>query len=166
MTYHYHRSHDMDRKDKDSVRYFLYVSSSGDVLNVSAREITKSKRKASNVQNKKWIGMVFVVFKSRHRKVLGEEADAVSSVVDSSADFPDPAFDVPIIKDEIDEEDSPWDIRDLTFKNSRGPSTLQRIQRLCRTYGLSVHSDVQSVQGVSKDAFEVFFQQVVVRRLS
>lgn len=58
---------------------------------------------------------------------MAELADAVSSLVDSFADFPDPASDGPIVEDEVVEYDWSWDPRDLTFTDVRRPSVLQLI---------------------------------------
>lgn len=44
----------------------------------------------------------------------------------------------------------------MTAKDDRGPFTLQRIQKLSRTYGSSVRSDVLYVQGLINDAFVTF----------
>lgn len=79
-----------------------------------------------------YVVVLSVVFKSGYRKTLAEAADDVSSVFDSSADFPCPVSDVSIAEDEIVDEVSPCDLRDLTFKNDREPSALQQIQELCR----------------------------------
>lgn len=80
----------------------------------------------------------------------------VSSVVESFPDFPYTDSNVPIVEDEVVEEDSPWDLRDLTFKDYRGPSALLRIQEYCRISCLSVPSDVLSFQGLIKHALTAF----------
>lgn len=85
-----------------------------------------------------------------------EAANAVSSVVDLSAVFPETAFRGPIVGDEIVEENSTCNLRDLICKDGLGPSALQRIQKLCRTYGLLVFSKVRSVQVVIKNALVAF----------
>lgn len=69
--------------------------------------------------------------KSGPRMTLAEGPDATSSVVNSTSDFPDSASNVPIYENEIIEEDSPWDLKDLTSKDDRGPSASKRIQKLC-----------------------------------
>lgn len=50
----------------------------------------------------------------------------------------------------------PWDQRDLTFEDERGPSALQRFRELCYSYGLSVLSNVGSNQVVIKTALAPF----------
>lgn len=82
--------------------------------------------------------MVSVVLKSGYQKTLVEVADNVSSGLNSCTDFRDPASVVLSVKDELVEEDSPWHLRYLVFKNDCGPSALQWIQELHRTHGLSV----------------------------
>lgn len=67
------------------------------MLDVPAPENTTSKRTTSDVQVKNWIGVGPVVFKRGHRQTLAEVAASVRSAVNSSADFPDPASDVPIV---------------------------------------------------------------------
>lgn len=85
-----------------------------------------------------------------------QAVDAGSSNIDSSADFQGPASDVPIFDDEVVEEDSWWGVKDLTSKDDRGPTALQRVQDLCRIIGLSVPSDVLSVQRLVKVALAPF----------
>lgn len=51
--------------------------------------------------------MVSVFYKHEHRNAFNEAADAVCSTSDSSANFPDPAFYVLIVEEEIFEESSP-----------------------------------------------------------
>lgn len=92
------------------------------------------------------------MFMSDHCKTLAEAADAECYVFDSSADFPDRTFDVPILQDEIVEEDRTWDLSHLTSKDDRASSALQRIKELCRFLGLSVPFNVQHVQKVVKDS--------------
>lgn len=48
-----------------------------------------------------------VMFRPVHRKTLVKSAYAVSSMLPTSASFADPAADVPIVKDEFGEEDTP-----------------------------------------------------------
>lgn len=43
---------------------------------------------------------------------IGGAADAVSSVIDLSADFSGPVFDFPNLEEEVVEEDYPSDLRD------------------------------------------------------
>lgn len=43
------------------------------------------------------------------------------------------------------------------IREDHGPSGLQWIQKLSRSYGFSFHSDVRSVQGVIKDAIAAFY---------
>lgn len=59
----------------------------------------------SDVQPRKWVGVVVVKFKLWHRRTLTEEAGAASSVFDSFPDFPNPLSDVPIVEDGIVEKD-------------------------------------------------------------
>lgn len=54
-----------------------------------------------------------MVFNPGHRKISAEAVDAVSSVIDSYADFTDSASDVPIVQYKIVEENSPSDLRHL-----------------------------------------------------
>lgn len=124
------------------MKWFLYINSSGDLLNIRARETAVSKRTFSNVKVKKWVRVVSFLFKPGHRKNLTEVPDAVRSFLDSSTDVPDVASDIRIVEDGIVDEDSPWDLRDLTSKEDRAPSALRRMQELFRTYGLSFSSNV------------------------
>lgn len=68
--------------------------------------------------------VVSVVINPRHRKTLAEATLAVSSVVDCSTNFPDPASYVPIVEGEVVEEASPSNLRDFTSKNDCGISAL------------------------------------------
>lgn len=45
--------------------------------------------------------------------------------------FPVSSGDEPVVKDEVVEEDNPWDLHDLTSKNKRGRSALPHIKALC-----------------------------------
>lgn len=105
---------------------------------------------------KTWIPVVSVLFKPWNRDTLAEAAETASTDVDSFSHSPDPAYDVPIVENEFVVEGSPWDLGDLTSKNDRGLSALQQIQDLCQTYGLSVRSNVWSVQVLRKDTLGAF----------
>lgn len=85
-----------------------------------------------------------------------ETADTVISVIDASADFPDPPLDIPIVDNKIVKKDSPCNLVDLMSNEKRGSSVLQGIKKLGRTYGLSVSSDVPSVQRLIKKTLAVF----------
>lgn len=61
--------------------------SNGDIFDIPAWEITKAERTTSDLQVKKWVGVVSVVFKPGHRKTFEEAADAISSVLDDSGHF-------------------------------------------------------------------------------
>lgn len=74
------------------------------MLDIPACKTKTSEKTVSDVEAKRWIGVVSVVFKSEYRKILAERADAVSSVVDSFVDFSDPATDAPIVQNEIVEK--------------------------------------------------------------
>lgn len=89
---------------------------------------------------------------------LAGVAEVVRSVVESPADVSGTASDVPIVENDAVEGDSQWDLIDLTGKDDRGPSALQRVQDFCRTYGLSVPSYVLSVRELMKDALTAFAQ--------
>lgn len=126
------------------------------MLDLSAHEITTSRRTAKNVRVEKYVGVVSVFFKPGRRKSMAEAADAINSVVALSADFPDATSDVPIVEDKIVEEDTTWDLTNFTSKHDSRPSPLQLIQELCRTTVFSLPSDVRSLQGVMKDIFVAF----------
>lgn len=104
------------------------------MLDTKAREPTTSQRTVSDVQLKKSVGVISDVFKPGHRKTFAVAADAVSSIIDTSTDLQNPAPDVFIVENEIVMEYGPWDLRDLSSKNDRGHTPLQRIQELCRCY--------------------------------
>lgn len=57
--------------------------------------------------------------------------DTLNSVVGSSADFSGPVSDIPIVQHKIAREDSSGVLQDLTSKDDRVSSALQRIQELC-----------------------------------
>lgn len=54
-------------------------------------------------------------------------SNAFISVIDISADFPGPAVDAPIAKDDIVEEDAPWDVTGSITKDDRRPSALHLV---------------------------------------
>lgn len=76
------------------------------MLGIPAYEITRSVKTRNDMQVKKWVGVESVVFNPRHRKPFVELADAISSVIDISADLPGSESDVPIVANRIVEEDS------------------------------------------------------------
>lgn len=102
------------------IGWFLYVRSRGNVLDIPVQEVRTAKT-VNDVQVKKWVGVVSVKFKPGRRKVLKEAANDLSSVLDSLADFPDPAADVPIVKDEIIKEVEHYSLSDLMYKHDRRP---------------------------------------------
>lgn len=63
------------------------MTSNSHVLYIPARETTTGKTTSSDVQVRRWVGVVPVMFKPRQRKILAETGDALSSVGDSSAIF-------------------------------------------------------------------------------
>lgn len=87
---------------------------------------------------------------------MAEAADAVSSNFEPSADILGPASDVPIVERGSGEENSPYDLKHLTFNDDCAPSSSHRIQVICQTYCFSAPFDVQSVQNVMKDALAAF----------
>lgn len=89
--------------------------------------------------------LVSVEFKPWYPRKLAETADAVSSVVDSSVEFPDWACYFPIVKNEIIEWDVPLEPVDLTFKRNRGSSALQWIFKHVEPNGLSVRYDIYTL---------------------
>lgn len=80
------------------------------MLNIPTHEIKTCKRAVSVVQGKERVRRVSALFMPGRRKTLEEAPDAVSSVLDSSADFSDPVFDVCIVDDKVDQKTSQWDL--------------------------------------------------------
>lgn len=68
----YHNVREVNGEDNVSLGRFPYDSSSGDVLDISPPEITASKTTFSDFKEKKWVGIVYVLFKFAHQKVLAE----------------------------------------------------------------------------------------------
>lgn len=95
------------------------------MFDIRSPEFTISKRPVSIVQVKKWVGVVSVVSKSEHPTIVAEAVDSARSVVDSSADFSDLSSDVPIVINEIVEEDSTWDLKDLRSKIDEAEANLK-----------------------------------------
>lgn len=148
----YHRIREMEWVDKAFIGWYSYVGQSGEVLDIPALEVATAKRTSIDLHVVKLVYAVSVVFKTGHRNTMAGEADAVGSVLDSSADFTDPSAYVHIV-----EEEKPWDLVDFTPRDDRGPSPLQRVQQLCRTrrtHGQSLLSDVLSVKLLIKGTLE------------
>lgn len=78
-------------------------------------------------------------------EAVGGGGHPLSSVLDASADFPDPGSGVLIIEDKIVEQNGPSDVRDLASRNDCKPSVLLCIHELCQTNGFLVLADVRSV---------------------
>lgn len=79
------------------------------------------------------------------RKILEVIANAVDAVLGSSMKLEDPAVDVPVFQEDIIENDAPLDLPDMMSQSTHKRSTLQRVQYLCRTYGIVVHKVGRSV---------------------
>lgn len=94
-------------------------------------------RMVSDVQVKRCVEVLLVNFKTRPKKMVGNAAHAVNSVRDFLVDFPDPADDMPTSENDIIEEDAPWDLRDLSFKDDGEPSAWRRVQQLSQNIWLS-----------------------------
>lgn len=120
------------------------------MLNIPALVIRTGIRAANDVEVEEWNIVLYVTFRPESRKKLAGAADAVSCWVGSTADFPKPAYNVRIFKDPNVKNNVSWDIVDFTSKDDRGRSALQRAQKRCRTYSLSVPFDVRFVQEVIK----------------
>lgn len=103
----YHCSPELDWEDKALVGWFRHDRASGIALDIPACKSTTNKRTVSDVHVMKWVGVVSVVVKTGHQKTSVEGADAVSSVVVSSAYFSDPFSDVPILEVEGVADNSP-----------------------------------------------------------
>lgn len=84
-----------------------------------------------------------------------EAAHAASFMFGSLAHFSDPAYDVPVSRDDIAEEDVPCVLRDLKSKNDRGPSRLQCVLELCQAYGLALPFYVRTVHTILNAALAV-----------
>lgn len=121
------------------------------MLHIPAREVTLAKRKVYDVQMKRFIRAVLVKFKSEPRSTLEERRVAMYAVSASLSGFPDWSEQVPIVEDEIFEEEAPWDLGDLTPRCELASSVLERIQALCGNRGLSIPNDVQALQVLRKD---------------
>lgn len=67
------------------------------MVHIHSHTITTGRTTLSDLQGEKRVEVVPVVFKPAHRKTLSWAADAISSVVNSFIDSPDPPFDVPIV---------------------------------------------------------------------
>lgn len=88
------------------VGWFLYVHTHGQVLGITAREVTPNKKMRSIVQVKSWVRFVPVMFKTEYRKTREKASHTVSYLPGSLADLPDPADDIPVSEDDSIEEDT------------------------------------------------------------
>lgn len=78
------------------------------MLKIPACEIITHRRTVSDVQVRKWVRVVFFVFKVEHLNIMVEVADAIIYVLKSFADFLDVTSDVPIVDNETVEKDALW----------------------------------------------------------
>lgn len=62
--------------------------------------------------------------------------DATSAKLDFSVDFIDLLSTVFIIRGAVNQVDDPWNLRDLTSGDNRGPAALLLLQGICQKYGL------------------------------
>lgn len=95
----YHHSHEVDRKAAPCFGWFPCVGAGGEVLDILAQLVTTAIITTNNAQMKMCVGAVSVEWKHERKNALEEATDAVSSVVDSSADFTAPVVDATIIED-------------------------------------------------------------------
>lgn len=100
----------------------------------------------------RWVGVLPFQFNPGKWKTHEQAAHAVSSVLGSSTDIPDPTDDMPSSDSDIVEEDTPRILRDLTSRDDRRPSALQQVQYLCQRCGLAVPSDFRAVQKLLSDS--------------
>lgn len=61
---------------------------------------------------------------------MAEDAYAVCSLLDSSADSTDQAVELLIFEDKVDDEHLYWDFRDFSCRDDSRQSALQRIHEL------------------------------------
>lgn len=78
-------------------------TSSSDVLVIPAHLLTSGKRTSGSVQVEKWVGVVSVFWKPRHRRTLANVAVAAGFVFDASTDYADLVSNVSITVDKIAE---------------------------------------------------------------
>lgn len=123
------------------------------MLDILARKVMSAKRAASGMPVKKPVGVVSVKFKSERRKKIEEAENSVSSVIDSPAEFSEAVGDVPIIEDDIFEDDALWDLNDLTSKDDRVPFVWQLVQELSQTRSFGALSDIGPVQELTKTRY-------------
>lgn len=83
-------------------------------------------------------------------------ADAISSAIDTYADLSYTASNVLLTYDETVEEKTTWSLGHLTTKDKHGPYAVKRIEEHRQTYGLSILSDVRSLQGVIWSSLAAF----------
>lgn len=83
----YHRSRDMTWEDETCIGWSQYVGLSNDALHMPIREVSMTKRTASDMQMKKWAGSCPSCSCFGRSRALQETAEAVSTVLYSSTKF-------------------------------------------------------------------------------
>lgn len=120
-----------------------------------AYEVTTVKRSVDDLQVKRLVRATVVKAKFASQKTFENARFAVSKVNSSSSGFPDPSDGLPTVQNGFIAEGSPWYPCTSTSKGDRGPFVLQGIEALCQDHVLSVLSDVQAVQILTKGASPV-----------
>lgn len=115
-----------------------------------------AERNVNDVEVNRFVTSVPANDKAGPRKNKEEARVAVNVVYNYSLGLPGPLHYISVIEDEMAKQGAPWDLPDLTSKNDRGPSALQRIQASCQDHGLSVSSHILAVRVLIMDALAAF----------
>lgn len=120
----FHRSLKVENTNEAYVWPFLYVWSTEDVLDVPDGAVTYVTSTTADVQVQKSAEIFPVKYKPALTKTLEKAVNAVTAVLRFLRDIEELAADVPVVNDDIIEEDGPSHFQKLTSTNDRECSAL------------------------------------------
>lgn len=96
------------------------------MFDILVREAFCAERKVDNYQVDIWVHLVPVKYKLGIQWTLLESRAPMRNVLGSPVDFQVSANDVPVVEDKINEEEDLCNFCDLTSKEDRGSTVIQR----------------------------------------
>lgn len=90
------------------------------MLDIPTREISSPKRNTDAKQVKRSVGAASFEFKPEPGKIVEGQLHRISAMPGSSMDPQNPADDVLIIKNNIVEDSTSWDVRKVSSKDDGG----------------------------------------------
>lgn len=111
------------------VNLLPYILSSDNILDVPVREATSEEQSVSDAPVSERIDAPPLKFIAELQKIIENTANAVSTLFGTSTKLPYPATDALFLRDfAVQDDDSHWNLQELTCIDDCGPFSLQSIQ--------------------------------------